>query len=327
MREGAKQPERPAFGGSIVLFYAVAVLFLVGFYFLRWPIVAGDTDLWYHLSGGRYFFQHHALPDSSFFSFLRPQRTYVDYYWLFQALAYWIYRSFGYPGLIALRAALFLSTVSLIGLYLFRYGRRYQSPIILVLFFAAFSLLLLRRSTVLRPHLFTNLMIPLFLLLLEEGSWRKLIWLPLLGILWMNLHGIAYPVMLLIVGVYTFDRLWQSRRDTQGKSKKLWSSAALLIAMVGVVFCTPHGPALLAVPWRSTRAASLYIDELRPLSFQDLTSVSVSGLVLSYPTLFNLLLLAAVAALILALRSRTCRLPPIVLFAAGCYLLSEEIGL
>ena len=22
--------------------------------FVRWPIVAGDTDLWYHLNGGRY---------------------------------------------------------------------------------------------------------------------------------------------------------------------------------------------------------------------------------------------------------------------------------
>jgi hypothetical protein len=39
---------------------------------LRWPIGTGDTDLWYHLNGGRYFFKHYSIPHDSFFSFIVP---------------------------------------------------------------------------------------------------------------------------------------------------------------------------------------------------------------------------------------------------------------
>ena len=39
------------------------------------------------------------IPDTSYFSFLSPPRTWVDYYWLFQALVYSLYEAAGYGGL------------------------------------------------------------------------------------------------------------------------------------------------------------------------------------------------------------------------------------
>jgi hypothetical protein len=57
----------------------------------RWPIVAVDTDLWYHLSAGRFIAQNHALPNDAFFSFLRPSPHWLDYYWLAQLLFYGIH--------------------------------------------------------------------------------------------------------------------------------------------------------------------------------------------------------------------------------------------
>jgi hypothetical protein len=74
--------------------YLLFSLFLLaaGFYYLaNWPITATDTDLWYHLNGGRYFCETGSVARTSFFSFIEPQRAWVDYYWLFQVLAYQIF--------------------------------------------------------------------------------------------------------------------------------------------------------------------------------------------------------------------------------------------
>src|SRR3989338_4257043 len=71
------------------LFYILFLYAAIAYYFLPWPIVASDTDLWYHLNGGRYIMEHHALPtDSSYISFVTPPRPWVDFYWLFQILVY-----------------------------------------------------------------------------------------------------------------------------------------------------------------------------------------------------------------------------------------------
>ena len=50
----------------------------------RNPVRYLDSDLWIHLSGGRYLFEHHAVPHDSFFSFIVPPREWLSYAWLFQ---------------------------------------------------------------------------------------------------------------------------------------------------------------------------------------------------------------------------------------------------
>ena len=99
-------------------YFLLYILFLyayVAYYLVQWPIFAGDTDLWYHLNGGRYILEHGVIPkDSSFFSFMLPPREWVDYYLLFQVLVYKIYTFSGYYGLVSLMALLFLTLISLI---------------------------------------------------------------------------------------------------------------------------------------------------------------------------------------------------------------------
>lgn len=52
--------------------YLILLLALSFYYLIRWPIVALDTDLWYHLNGGRYILENKSLPTTSFFSFISP---------------------------------------------------------------------------------------------------------------------------------------------------------------------------------------------------------------------------------------------------------------
>lgn len=99
------------FRQRLPLDYLLLLCFLSFGYLLAWPIMKTDTDIWYHLCGGRYLYEHHALPQTTYFSFISsPARPWVDYYWWFQAAAYQLYSWFGYYGLIALRALLHKAT-------------------------------------------------------------------------------------------------------------------------------------------------------------------------------------------------------------------------
>ncbi|MBI3320339.1 MAG: hypothetical protein HYZ89_07135 [Candidatus Omnitrophica bacterium] len=185
----------------LLLLYGLSCFYLIG-----WPVIAGDTDLWYHLNGGRYLFEHHAIAHESFFSFVSPPRVWVNYYWLFQVVVYLLYSWGGYLGLVVFRSAMYLATVWLVFLYLSRGQERQASSAWWVFIAVLCGLLLIPRSLLIRPHLFTYGFIVAFLYLLEYRP-RSLMLLPALAVLWCNFHGITYPVMWWILMAYGAERL------------------------------------------------------------------------------------------------------------------------
>ncbi len=300
--------------------YFLGVVVVTGWFFFRWPIVAHDTDLWYHLSSARYLAVHHAIPDRSFFSFLEPPRPWVNYFWLFQILVYKIYEGFGYPGLIVSRALLFLATQAVIFQYLVRSGKGLQPFVSIAFLVGLFAAVMLPRSLMVRPHLVSYLFIITFLWILEYAP-RRALWLIPLAIVWVNIHGIAYPVMLCILLAYLLEfavRRWRLGRALSNENDGYVVPA---VVALGSVFLTPHGLRLLAIPWRSTHHASTYIQELLPVTLSDLSSFVVSGLTATPQTLFNLLLLVAGLAAIIALTKRPLRISHLCLFIAGVLLL------
>src|SRR4029079_7732582 len=81
---------------------------------LAWPIFPHDGDLWYHLASGRFIAQHHALPNTPFFSVLPAAAGWVDYYWFFQCAGYALHGMVGYAALVVLRAALLVGLAGVV---------------------------------------------------------------------------------------------------------------------------------------------------------------------------------------------------------------------
>ena len=92
---------------------------------LSYPITLLDSDMWYHLDGGRWFWQQGSVPNHSFFSFIEPERVFVNYYWGFQALIAGIYEFGGYYGLLVLRALIFTLTTVLAYRYIIEQRSRH----------------------------------------------------------------------------------------------------------------------------------------------------------------------------------------------------------
>jgi len=297
----------------LALFGAALAVALVS-----WPIVAVDGDLWYHLNAGRYIAADWSLPHAAFFSFVRPEPSWVDYYWLAQLVFYGVHSLAGYAGLVLLRAALALGTAWFVLATLVRSAR----PSGWIAFvFTVVVLFLLPRFAPVRPHDFSYLAIAVFVYLLE--SRRALVALPVLAVLWVNLHGIEFPVLLLVVGAYLGE--WVLARF--GLLPNATAPGARAFAAVGLaaacVLVTPHGLGLLGAPLTPLTFASQYIAELRPVDLSSLVALRLDGWLVSRESLLSLVLVGGVTAALVSLRRAALRPAHLVLFVGGFLLLTR----
>lgn len=301
-------------------------LILVG-YFITWPIVMTDTDLWYHLSGGRYFWENGTIARDAFFSYITPPKSWYNYYWLFQAVIYKIFQWMDYYGLIALRCLLYSLTALFICLSFVRRHKNRTELLLGLFLFVACAIVILYRELTVRPHLFSYLFIVVFLYILEFK--RDKIWLlPLLGIFWSNVHGIEYPVMFLIVFAYLGEIYWRQLRkiptgDATGKKEK-W----LLISVFYTIFITPGVTELVQTPFtvsfQNAAYQHLYVSELLPIPFRNFfvfAPVTLKGLISS---LQNVIVLLTAVTFLMGLWKRKLRISHAILFTGAILLLAKH---
>ena len=298
---------------------------IIGYFFITWPIVAYDTDLWYHLSGGRYFFENHHIADNSYFSFLTPVKNWYNYYWFFQIITFTIFSQAGYYGLVLLRCMLFLVTACFIYLQLIQKDEDNAKIIFSAFFFITAVIALTQRELLVRPHLFSYLFISVFLYLLEKK--KNILWLlPILGILWCNIHGIEYPVMILIVLAYLAEFFWQNWKNGRGKSGAKYVNWFLIITCY-TIFFTPGITALLSTPFEVSCVGGqlqyLYIEELKPLPWERIFTISFVPFSNLIGSLQNIYLLATVPMFLICLYKRNLRISHFILFIGSVALLSQ----
>lgn len=308
------------FGRPSFLFLLVLSGLCVGG-LLWWPIVLTDTDLWYHLTGGRYFFEHHSIPQSSFFSFISPPRVWANYYWLFQVSVYGLYTWSGYYGLILLRAVAYLATILCIVRYVFRGPERSTYFSWYAFVAILYTVLLLPRAIAVRPHSMSYFFIVAFLSFLEDHPRRRW-WLPVLAILWVNLHGIEYPVMLLMLGAYGLDALLAFRRSPRVANAAMWRGMIPLVLSAAVLCLPPHGLRLLDVPFRPLGFISHHVLELMPLTLDQLLSLHVSAMTPSYQAIFNVFFLTSSLVALSAFVRRRLNVVHALLWGGGLVLLT-----
>ena len=303
---------------QLALLYLALLFVAIAVGAVRWPIVAVDTDLWYHLNAGRQIFAERALPRDAFFSFVRPSPVALDYYWLTQLGLYGAHALGGPLAIVWLRAVLAIATLGF-ALAVLRAGRERETLPYAAFVFTLAGLYVLERFTAIRPHAASYLLIAVFLFSLE--SRRALLALPVLAILWVNLHGIEYPVMLLILGAYLGEWLLASIGLAPAARAATRREMAAVVAAMLCVLVTPHGVALLATPFAAGTFAAQYVEELRPVDPRSLFLLAQTGWLVTQVTLRSLLLLLSCVALLASLRRSTLRPAHLVLVAGGAVLL------
>jgi tetratricopeptide (TPR) repeat protein len=306
-------------------FLVFSTLVFITYFFIRLPILStGDTDLWYHLSGGRYFSQHFKIPESGFFSFIAESRQWSNYYWLFQVIVYYTHSIFGYYGLVILKAIFFILSISIIAFYLFKNETNPRKIIYFTAVFICFCIALIPRYyAIMRPHMFSYLFIPAFIYMLEYKP-RFIFIMPVLAVIWANSHGVEYPVLVLICLSYSIEYYFDNLRHKNKSNRKSLIYLAVTVVTIWAILINPNFNKLLTAPFDFARHQDQYISEIVKINISDFFTFKVWPITSIYWSLTNILILLACACTIKGIYKKNIRISHLLLMLGGIFLLTRS---
>jgi hypothetical protein len=218
-----------------------SLAFLAPVVLLYWQVggpsaLLTDPNTGVHVRAGEWILSHHAMPLEDLFSFTLAGRAWCDWEWLTDVLYALLFRV---PGLSAI-VAFHLALLCLVSVILYRTARLRVGPTMAF----AVTCLVMATTTIhwlARPHLFTWLFLAVFCFLLERaavtGDFRRLFALPVLIILWVNLHP-GFVVGVLVLGAWSVSALlrWGLASDSKSRCRRrneaFWFCSTLAACLV-----------------------------------------------------------------------------------------------
>ena len=242
-----------------VLFVFVLLLFWLGV-FLAQPVNLVNTDLGRHIENGRYFLETHRIPDTNLYSYTYPDVPFINHHWGSGVLFYLIWKVAGLSGLSFLYVALSLLTFSL----LFFQAKKFAG-LALATLSAVLVIPLIGERTEIRPEVFSYFFATIFFLLLwkyKKGQLKTdvLFLLPILSLIWVNLH-IYFIFGIGLIGLFLLDTLIE--RNWQ-KFKALF---LVLILTTGASLINPFGLKAVLYPLNIFRNYGYRVLENQSVSF------------------------------------------------------------
>jgi hypothetical protein len=174
-----------------------------------------DPDIWWHLKVGDWIVEHHAVPYTGIFSRTAGTHPWIAYSWGYEVM---LSRAYAWFGLIGFALFGILLTVAVAFVLFWMLHRLCGS------FWAAWGLSLIGSLAYLfslmpRPVFFTMIFYTITLtLLLEAQRTRRinpLYWLPLIFVLWANIH-IQFIYGLFVVGLFVGINIFQRLATSAG---------------------------------------------------------------------------------------------------------------
>jgi hypothetical protein len=225
--------------GAAGLVAGLAVLFLISSLMPLW-----HTDVWGHLSYGRWMASTEAVPVTEPLLPLCEGQRFVDTAWLSQTIGYLAEQTLGVTALQFLFAACITATASVLaGCVVLRSGSTLAGGIAAL----AFVIVDYQQLIVARPQHAALVCFAIVVAVLTSPRWRRVYWLlvPATFALWANLHG-SFPVGLVLIACFVAGRAVDLVRRT-GAFKSLSHDAMLrrhfllLQLSAAAVLLNPYG--------------------------------------------------------------------------------------
>jgi hypothetical protein len=238
------------------------ILLFIGLFIMTVRPIA-DPDFWWHLRTGELISQTHTIPHTDPFSFTNIGKNWIAHEWLSELFFYGIYKLAGFPALIILFAFVISSA------FFFCYLR---FPPTSRPYVAGFILLLGAMATAptwgVRPQMISLLLTSAVLLLLDryrsENRLKYLIPLPLITLVWVNLHA-GYFLGLAIIGIYIVGGLIEifivEIFNKNGSTRPTLKSLIVLFVVLGTcvlaALVNPNGIKIITYPFQTLVSPSM----------------------------------------------------------------------
>ena len=219
------------------LWWAICGLGLIGLWITLQPIYA--QDFWWHIKIGDWIRNQGAIPDTGIYSATQAATPYTYLSWSSDVVLSWLFQAGGLALVHSTRTLLILLTYSLFTWHTWQRTHNGRAVAIALLLASVVSYVQWLNSG---PVLFVLPLCMLSSLILDQVSrerWnlRTLTIIPLLQILWTNLHP-SFLLGPIFVAAYAFGASIDRRRDhleapIYGTMRALWlTAAATSIAML-----------------------------------------------------------------------------------------------
>ncbi|HTT20983.1 MAG TPA: hypothetical protein VMG82_18760 [Candidatus Sulfotelmatobacter sp.] len=167
-----------------------------------------DPDIWWHLCIGDWILQNRAFPHNGIFSHTATTRPWMAYSWGYEVLLARAYNWFSFIGVGVFGTLLTIAVALAIFLMLYRISRRFWAAWALsIVVYAAFLFNIAPRPVFLSVILFAIILTLLFDAQRTRQT-QTLYWLPLLFLVWANIH-IQFIYGLAVVGLFAGANLLQ----------------------------------------------------------------------------------------------------------------------
>jgi len=259
------------------LFALAALLVLVGAVALQLKFSVIDLDMWWHLKVGDWIVQHAAFPHNGILSRSAADHPWAAYSWGYEVLLSRFYAWFGLMGIGIYGTLLTLMVAfSVYGMVRRLSGSFWPALLLAVVCCYAFLFLMMPR-----PGFFSIALLCVTLTLILEaqrsGDVPKLYWLPLIFLLWADLH-IQFIYGLAVVGLLVAVNLVQRLAMRLGIAPRYLAETKLPAGRLSAIFgacvlatlISPYSYHLYGIIFAYSRSQLIYsmIKELQPLSFR-----------------------------------------------------------
>ncbi len=261
----------------------IPLVFIIGFiffYFMAGPIFSDEDTPW-HIAAGDFIRDTGSIPETDPWSFTAEGVPWYNISWGWDVAVSWIADIFGVGSLFILACLLKALIVTLTTAILLKRNAASQDPIIIV---SGIVMLTLWHSGGIRPQLVSYIMVILFHYILHKSrgnnSVRVFMPLPLLMVVWANLHG-GFVAIAAIFAAYGAEAYL-------ARNWKWLGNLVLGGVMCGLaVFATPLGWEMAAAVFATLGSELvLYLGEWHPLTFD--TYVGFDILIIAFALATNL---------------------------------------
>jgi hypothetical protein len=203
-----------------------------------------DADIGWHIRNGQHILTTHSVPRADYFSYSMQGRPWYAWEWLYDALISGIHSVAGLNGVVLFSAGL----VALVFALLFRLTLKASGNLLVALGLTLLSGVASLIHLLARPHLFTWLFTLIFfhaLMSFQRGERKRLLLLPALMLLWVNLHA-GFLVGIALLGLFIAANVWtrvttasaQVRTQAQAHLRHL---GLVLLLTLAATMVTPYG--------------------------------------------------------------------------------------
>lgn len=242
---------------SLLLPSIADILFLC--IFLYYSFVEGmsllaDCDTGYHIRAGEYIIATLSIPRYDIFSYFSHPIPWTAHEWLSEVVMAIIHRAAGLTGIVVFFAFLIASVYYL----LFKVVRTYNGNILVAILVVILAIASSHIHWLARPHIFSLLLMVAWYYILDTYQYNGrtyLYLLPLIMLLWVNLHG-GFIAGFILIGVYLFGNLVSffispdAQREGYKEKTKLLGLATVACILVSMV--NPYGYHILMLPFDLT---------------------------------------------------------------------------